>query len=307
MKIAILGAGAMGSLYGGPLSTKNDVWFIDIWEEHIKNINNKGLIVKVGKNEILYHPKAVKNAKIVGKSDLVIVFVKSIDTAEALKNNKELFGENTLVLTLQNGYGNDKDILPYVKKDNLFIGTSLCGATMLKPGYVLQAGRGVTSIGILEGGSLDKAKSIADLLNEVGFETHVLENVMEVVWKKLLVNVGLNAVLALLDVRNGFLGDSKTTFDIGLKLLKEGVLVARAEGYIFDADKMAEQYYIEQNKVMGQNICSMLQDVRKKRKTEIERINGPIVELGRRHNIQTPYNELIVRLINAKEETYTYI
>ncbi len=306
MKIAILGAGAMGSLYGGPLSQNNDVWFIDVWKEHVDKINKEGLKIKFEENIVVYNPKAASSSQGIGKADLVIIFVKSTNTEEALKNNNELFGEDTIVLTLQNGYGNDNDILPYVKKENLVIGTSACGATVLGPGYVLQAGIGVTTIGVLDGVSLKKAKILANVLDSAGFECLVTENIMETVWSKLLVNIGLNGVLAMLDMRNGFMAESRAAYDIALELLKEAALVASAEGYDFDYNQIAKKYYIDGAKVVGKNICSMLQDVRKKRKTEVERINGVVVDLGKKHGISTPYNELIVKFINAKEDSYNF-
>lgn len=307
MKIAILGAGAMGCLYGGPLSEHNDVWFIDVWKDHVDKVNREGLQISRGESEVsLYHPKATSVASDVGVADLVIIFVKSVNTAEALSLNKDLFGPETMVLTLQNGYGNDEDILPYIRSENLFIGTTACGATMLGPGHVFQAGKGITNVGVTKDGSLERAQKIVDVLNESGFESQVAPDVMIAIWTKLLVNVGLNAPLALLGIRNGFIADSANALEIGRALVREGVAVAAAEGYQLDGEEIVHHYYIEGSKVVGKNRCSMLQDVDKKRKTEIEKINGAIVKLGRRHNIPTPFNEVMTLMIGAKEDSYRY-
>lgn len=306
MKIAILGAGAMGSLYGGPLSVKNDVYLIDVWKEHVDTINAKGLKIKVKNEDKLFHPKAVMSANEVGKADLVIIFVKSVNTAAALSKSGVLFGENTLALTLQNGYGNDEDILPYVKKENLLIGATASGATVLGPGYIFQAGIGPTNIGTRKDGCLDKAQVVVDLLNEAGIEAYKSDNVLAAIWQKLMVNVGINGVSALLGTRNGFLAESKSAYAVAYELVKEGVAVAKAEGYELNAEEICEKYYIQGAKVVGHNRCSMLQDVDKKRKTEVERINGAISIIGKKHNIPTPYNDLMVKLINAKEESYHF-
>jgi 2-dehydropantoate 2-reductase len=306
MKIAILGAGAMGSLYGGPLSEKNDVWLVDVWKEHIDTINALGLKVKTADGEMVYHPMATTSAKDAGICELVIIFVKSVNTVEALAENKELFGDGTMVLTLQNGYGNDEDILPYVKAENMFIGTTACGATTLGPGHVFCAGVGPTNIGITKTGSPERVERIATVLNESGFETKVADDVMEAIWTKLLVNVGLNAPLALLNVRNGFMAECESVYQMGLMLVMEGVEVAKAEGYKLDGRAIAEHYYIDGAKVVGHNLCSMLQDVGKKRKTEVEKINGAIVKLGKKHGIPTPYNEAMLLMINAKECSYEF-
>ncbi len=306
MKIAILGAGAMGSLYGGPLSVKNDVYLIDVWKEHVDNINNKGLKIKVKEEDKLYHPKAVMSADEVGKADLVIIFVKSVNTAEALSKASCLFGDDTLALTLQNGYGNDEDIVPYVKKENLLIGATASGATVLGPGYVFQAGIGPTNIGARKDGDLSKAQIVVDLLNEAGIEAYKHDNVLAAIWQKLMVNVGINGVSALLSTRNGFLAESKSAYAIAHDLVAEGCAVAKAEGFELDADEISRKYYIDGAKVVGHNRCSMLQDVDKKRKTEVERINGAISIMGKKHGIPTPYNDMMVMLINAKEESYNF-
>ncbi len=306
MKIAILGAGAMGSLYGGPLSQKNDVYLIDVWKEHIDTINSKGLKIKIKNEDKIYRPKAVMSADDVGIADLVMIFVKSVNTAEALSKSNSLFGEKTMALTLQNGYGNDEDILPYVKKENLLIGATASGATVLGPGYIFQAGIGPTNIGVRKDGCLDKAQNIVDLFNESGIETYKADNVLEAIWTKLMVNVGINAISALLGTRNGFLAESKAAYDVAYELVKEGVAVAKAEGYNLSAAEICEKYYIQGAKIVGHNRCSMLQDVDKKRKTEVERINGAVSSIGKKYGIATPYNDLMVKMINAKEDSYNF-
>lgn len=305
MKIAILGAGAMGSLYGGLLSQKNEVYLIDIWQEHVEQINKNGLVIQTAKEEKIYRPQAVTSAAQAGPADLVIIFVKSVHTDTALAQSRELFAEHTIALTLQNGYGNDEDILPYVQADNLLIGTTASGATVLQAGKVFQAGIGPTNIGTRDNRASENIAKIVRLFNDCGIESYASDNIMEAVWTKLMVNVGINAVTALLDVRNGFLAESTAAYEVAEALVKEGTAVAKAEGYELNAAEIAEKYYIHGAKVVGQNRSSMLQDVDKKRKTEIEKINGAIVRIGKKHNIATPYNELIVKLISAKEDTYS--
>ena len=308
MKIAIMGAGAMGSFYGSYLSQNNEVWAVDIWKDHVNTINEKGLTLKISDTEekVFKNIKATDKAEDVGVADLVVIFVKSVNTAEALVTNKALFGPDTMVLTLQNGYGNDEDILEYVKAENLFIGTTACGATVLGPGHVFQAGKGITNVGVTKAGDINRAQIIVDLLNECGLEAVVAKDVMLAIWTKLLVNVGLNAPLALLGVRNGFIADSEAALKIGTTLVTEGAAVAKAEGYDINPEDIVQHYYIEGSKVVGYNRCSMLQDVDKKRKTENAKINGAIVRLGKKHGIPTPYNEVLQTLITAKEDSYDY-
>jgi 2-dehydropantoate 2-reductase len=120
VKIAIVGAGAMGSMYGGYLSNGgNEVYLIDIWEEHVNKINKDGLTIQKGDQEILAYPKAVTKAEDVGIVDLAVIFVKSIHTGSAVKSNMALFGDNTMLLSLQNGYGNIEKIEKYAKLKNI--------------------------------------------------------------------------------------------------------------------------------------------------------------------------------------------
>ena len=307
MKISVIGAGAMGSVYGGALSEKNEVWLIDVWKEHIDKIKTSGLTTRVDEQDRIYHPKAATSAQEAGVSDLVLVFVKSVNTAEALEQSKILFGENTMVLTLQNGYGNAEDIMPYVKPENLFIGTASGGAKVLGPGHVQLARYGVTKVGVVKGGDLARAGVIADVLSKAGFPAETCEDVMAAVWTKLLINAGMNALLALLNARLALIGECGQALAIARRIVQEGAAVAKAEGYDISAEQIVQECYIDASKGPdGNHRCSMLQDVEKGRKTEVERINGAIIELGKKHGISAPYNEVMLFMIGAREKLYTW-
>ena len=304
MKIAMLGAGAMGMLYGGGLSQHNDVWMVDIWKENVDAINNNGIVVSTpaGVDEH-YYPKATTNPEEAGHADLIIMFIKTVLTQKALESNKALIGPNTMLLSLQNGLGNDEDIRPFIKAENLFLGTTACGATLLGPGHTFQAGKGITMVGVPQGGDPSRAAKIVETLNTCGFEAQVAENVMQAIWNKLMVNAGLNAPLALLNVRNGFIS-TEHALDIARHLIDEAAAIAEHEGYTINKEEIIDHYYLHCQ--VGMNRCSMLQDCDKKNKTEVRRINGAIVERGRRYGIPTPYNEVITKLMLAKEDTFHF-
>jgi 2-dehydropantoate 2-reductase len=302
MKIAILGAGAMGSIFGGRLSRRHEVWLIDIWQEHVAAINTVGLQIEADGQTYRFHPRAVTNAQSVGPADLVIVFVKSIDTAAALSQNNELFQPRTMVLTLQNGWGNAEDISEYVSEANLYLGTTAHGGNVLGPGQVCHAGQGKTFIGV-RSGPPGRARVIADILTESGFETNVTDNVTAMIWKKLLINVAINPLTALLNVRNGYLVECEATQEAMANLIREAVTVANTAGIGFDTAAMIKEVK-EVARLTGANRSSMLQDVTKKRQTEIDRINGAIVAKGKEVGIATPYNTMALQLIKAMEGTY---
>ncbi len=301
MKIAIIGSGAMGSLYGGHLSkAKNEVYLVDIWKEHIEQINNEGLKILEKEDVLKVTPKGVVDSKEVGKVDLAIVFVKSIATKKALESNSTIFDDNTMVLSLQNGYGNVEDIEKFVKSENIIAGTTSHGATLLGPGKIKHAGKGKTIIGKAKGENDNKIFEIKKVLDDAGFETDISENVMEIIWSKLLVNIGINALTAILEIENGRLAEWEESEELVALAVREAVKVANNSGLQFNDEEVIE-HVLEVAKATTENKSSMLQDILNKRKTEIEKINGAVVKIGKDNGIATPVNETLTNLVKIKE------
>lgn len=305
MKIAILGAGAMGSIYGGFLSQNNEVWFVDVWKDHVNAINESGLTLTEGGINMEFHPKARETGKEVGPCDLVVVFVKSVNTAEAIAGNKELFDENTLVLSLQNGYGNADDMLKYVSAKNIVIGVTHHGGNVLGPGHVQINGRGKTAVGVVEGGDFANAQKVAQALTVSDLECEASQDAIKTVWSKVIANAALNGLTALLGVHNGYMLESPDMDFLYTAILKEGVAVANAEGMGFAEEQTIQNTKAGLKKVAA-NRSSMLQDVTNRRKTEVERINGAIVDMGVKHGIATPYNKCVTNLIKGLENAYEF-
>lgn len=302
MKIAIIGAGAMGSLYGGYLSkVSQDVYLVDIWEKHVDTINKQGLTIHEEDKSVVMYPKATTNAKDVGYVDLAIVFVKSIITGEALGKNLPLLGPNTIVLSLQNGYGNVDEICKYVKISNIIAGTTAHGATMLEPGHIKHAGIGETHIGWVTDKEDKRIDDVANILREGGFNTTVNNNVMELILSKLIINVGINALTAILKIENGQLLKLKETKAIMKMAVSEAVKVSKALGVIFDEEDMYNRVLkVAEN--TSNNKSSMLQDILNNRKTEIDTINGAIVREGQKYSIDTPVNLVLANIVKSAEK-----
>jgi 2-dehydropantoate 2-reductase len=302
MKIAIIGAGAMGSLYGGYLSgVEDEVYLIDIWKEHVDAINDSGLIIEEKERQLRLHPKASTSTGDIGKVDLAIVFVKSFLTGKAMEASTAIMNGDTVVMSLQNGFGNIDQIAEYVRRENIIAGTTSHGASVLSPGRIRHSGSGDTHIGWVLNDDEDRINKIAELLRRAGFVTAVEKNVMEILWSKLIVNAGINALTAVLGVRNRELLRMDETKDILRMAVLEAVEVAAASGVNFDGGEMVK-------KVMGvafatgDNYSSMLQDIISKRKTEIDTINGAIVREGGKYSIGTTVNSVLTNLIRAKEK-----
>ena len=170
MKIVIIGAGAMGCLYGAYLSRNNEVVMLDSYQPQVDAINGHGIhVLEEDGSEVTYdHVSAALSGEYKEPADLVIVFVKSTFSEDALRANRRLFGEHTLVMTLQNGAGNDRKIAQYVDKKNIIIGTSKHNSVNMGGGMVRHSGHGVTTIGsnLKENPNLPVIKA---LLEESGF------------------------------------------------------------------------------------------------------------------------------------------
>ncbi|MDR1421084.1 MAG: ketopantoate reductase family protein [Treponema sp.] len=304
MKISILGAGAMGCMTAGFLVKCHDVTLVDIWKEHIDAINKNGLRIRFQGEETLVYPKATIDPNDAKDADLVIVFVKSIQTALALEKNSVLLGAGTLVLSLQNGYGNDQDIMKFVPRNNIIMGTTDRAASVLGPGFVNNSGGRYIHIGPL-GEDMSGAEKTAAAFRECGLDTDVYDNrrVTEMIWDKLIINCANNALAALLDINTPRLLEEHLSDSFKI-LLHEAVNVARAYGLPFE-----ESVYVEKNTVLLKSLSkeartSMWQDVNKKRRTEIDRMNGAIVRMGREKGIPAPCSEFVVHLIHAMENKY---
>lgn len=300
MRIAVLGAGAMGSLYGGILSNANEVYLVDIWEEHVKEINEHGLIIEEEYGDEVYHPHAVTSISNLPPMELVIIFVKSINTLEVVNKYKNIFTKDTLVLSLQNGYGNLEDIKTVVKEENIIIGTTSHGATILKPGKIIHAGVGCTVLGTVKKEYKRNADKVKDIFLNSKVETQISDDILYLIWNKLIINIGINPLTAILNIKNGKLLDSDYTLYMMKKLVDEAIDVAKSININFDKEEMFEKVKLVA-KNTSNNKSSMLQDISKNRKTEIDRINGAVVSLGVKMNIPTPYNEAVRYIIKSKE------
>ena len=299
MKIAVLGAGAMGSLYGAKLSanSKNEVYLVDVWKEHIDAVNLHGLQMEEGDGVLLYENlKGHISSEETGVCDLVIVFVKSTVTKTAVESNAAVFGPNTVALTLQNGLGNIEQISSVIGAERVIAGTTAHGATMLSPGKIRHAGKGKTIIGELGGHESDRIRKMAAVLEDAGMETVISGNVLGLVWDKLLVNVGINALTGITKLYNGQLLDYPEIEELLEKAVSEGFAVAWAKGIRLGFDDPVA-HTKDLCRATAANKSSMLQDILNGRQTEIDRMNGAIVREGKALGIETPVNLALTNLI----------
>jgi 2-dehydropantoate 2-reductase len=303
MKTAIMGAGAMGSLFGGLLALKGEeVWLVDIWKDHIDTIRSKGLVLEEkGKSQPI-PVQATTEVASVGKADLVLIFVKTYHTQKAVSDARVLQKESTVFLTLQNGLGNEETICKQIDRKKVLLGVTGQGATLLGPGHIRHAGWGKTYVGELNGTTSDRVNQIVQMFRKAGIDTEVSSHIHNLVWEKLFVNVGLNALAALLGLKNGQLLDYPETLRLMGALVFEAIEVAKRKGIQIEESPIDRvKTVIEATR---ENRCSMGQDLDFKRKTEIDAINGAIVREADKIGIPVPCNQMMTDLIKVIEKTF---
>jgi 2-dehydropantoate 2-reductase len=301
MKITIVGAGAMGSLFGALLAESgHEVRLLDVWQEHVDAVNKKGLSVEREGRTRSIVLKATTDLRQVDKADLVIVFVKSSQTGKAAETARAALRKDGWVLTLQNGMGNAEAIARAVPASRVLAGTTSHGATMLGPGMIRHAGVGPTVIGAWTGEEPAGAKKMAECFNRAGIETAVADDVRSLIWSKLLVNVGINAVTALTGIRNGQLLDLESTRWISQTAVEEAMAVARNLGVRVRDDAVSHIFQIAE--ATAANRSSMGQDLDHKRRTEIDAINGYVVREAEKLGLPVPVNRTLSGLIETVQE-----
>ena len=300
MKIAIIGAGAMGSIYGGHLSLNNDVYLIDTNETIINYINENGLTLDEDGKSNIYKPKAVTNSKEMPAMDLVILFVKSLYSRAALEGNKNIIGKDTYLMTLQNGSGHEDILEEFVDKSHIIIGTTEDNGEVLGAGHIRRGGVGNTNIGMLiddNAGFLNQVKSAFDCC---GFNVKIHNNIQQLIWNKLFTNVSLSAVTGILQVKIGYIRSNEYAWNMTKALIHEAVEVANKLGLDADEEKITQD--VENVTVKSpEGITSICADLCAGRKTEVDTISGSVVRAANKAGIKVPTHEFVVNMIHAME------
>lgn len=304
MRIVIVGPGAMGCLFAAFLSkSQEEIWLLDKDKERAKIIDQQGIIVEGVSGNWQAKVSCTTETQDIGKADLVIISVKSYDTKEAINSVKTLVTENTSVLTLQNGIGNIEIISEVVGSQNVIGGVTNQGATLIAWGRIRHAGKGETVIGRIDGKIPVEMRTIREIFNKVGLETRISRDIKGLLWSKLVINVGINALTAITRLPNGRLLDFEGTRKILREAVTEAVRVAKRKRIrlIYD-DPLAKVEAVCQ--ATATNISSMLQDILKKKPTEIDFINGVIVRQAQGLGVGAILNSVLLGLVKTIEASY---
>ncbi|ASW42813.1 2-dehydropantoate 2-reductase [Clostridium isatidis] len=308
MKIAIAGAGAMGSRFGIMLhKAGNDVILIDTWTDHVNAIKKFGLKANFNGEDIvekipIFFPEEVQDYK--DSIDVVILFTKAMQLESILKSIKPILKKDTKVLCLLNGLGHEDTIEKYIDKKNILLGNTIWTASIIGPGEVKLFGDGELDLQNVHPAGKEVALEIVKILKDAGLNGNYRENVKYSIWRKACLNGAINGICTILDTNIMSFGATKVSSQIITTIINEFAAVAKVENIILDVEEIKKLIIstYDPNKI-GSHYPSMHQDlIQNKRLTEIDYINGAVFRKGKKYNIPTPYCQLITELVHAKEE-----
>ena len=303
--IFIVGTGAIGGTFGGFLSNAEyKVTFVEKNEDIIKEIKENGLSISGVKEIHLNNVTIVPPGSITKKQDLILFAVKAYSLEKAVKSVMPMIGESTNVVSLQNGLGIFEIINKYVSKEQIIEGVVRFPATMVKPGQIeLLAFYGQSRLGGRYSRSQEYAKSLALLLTSAGIPTIASANISRDIWWKAIGIIAANSINAITRTKLGMIFEIPELKESLVAVVKESLNMARAEGIELDEEERIESL-LKACEDGYDHRTSMQLDIINGRKTEVDFLNGKIIELGKKHNIQTPLNLLIYGLIKALESNH---
>lgn len=306
MKIAIIGAGAMGSIYAGLMADAGyEVWAIDLWAEHVEAMKTSGLRVEGASGDrIVTSINAATDLSGAGACDLYIIATKASGVEGAAKAISDVARPDSLILTIQNGLGAGERIATHMPVDNVILGVAEgFGAGMMGPGHVYHNAMKMIRIGEMNGGMTDRLENLATLWQHAGFDVQAFADIDQLIWEKFLCNVALAGPCTLYDRTLGEMKDDPAAWHIVLSCLQEAYQIGCAKQINFSFDDPDEYLTAFANRMLGAK-PSMLQDHLAGRASEIDAINGMVPVLGRELGIATPYNDVIVNAVRAREATF---
>ena len=308
MKYAILGAGAMGSIIGAVLAKGGqEVLLVDPYKEHMDKIQNDGLQLTLVQKTETVRMQTCTNPAEAGLVDVVILLVKGFHSAAAVKGAPGLFGENTYICSLQNGLGNDDILAGLFPRERILQGVLRMTGSLLGPGEVIGNLGGDIAIYL---GSLarqdaadEMARTMAGHLCAGGLVTEFSAHVAEHVWAKAVMNACVNGTCGILRLRAREYFSHPEGFRTVQDITREVVAVAAAKGVTLGYDALIADMLAAVARA-GEHYPSMAQDMRAKRKTEIDSLNGAIARYGRELGIATPANDYVARFVKIIEDNY---
>lgn len=309
MKITIIGSGNIGCLLGTLLTQSGqDVTLVEIRQDIVETIKKEGIRIDKSNGQSIHAMvRITDDIKTLGVPDLVILAVKSNSTRSALEGAKSILRENTWVMSVQNGAGNIENIVEVLGRDsNIIGGVFFCVVTPIKPNQLSWVvGTGGLKFGPVNGVMSPRVEAIAAIFRQAGLSVDISTKVQELIWSKVLQNVPLALGTALRLTNDEFVTYPHAK-ELIIRMAQECVAVTKAMGITLDYPEDPIKPLLDTIQKFHdsgtQPRCSMLQDLERGRKTEIDAINGSIVKEGKRLGVPTPVNEVMVMLVKVQEE-----
>lgn len=304
MKICVVGCGAVGSIFAAHLARKGEaeVYAYDVAKEHVEAIQKNGLRLS-GAANFTAPVKATTRVQEIPPCDFGIVATKSNHTESAIAAAARLFPGSSAVCSVQNGVGNEEIIAQHVRY--VIRGTTFPAGHVIEPGHVGYDIQGDTWIGPFEPTRtpMDRVQLLADLLNRAGLNVLPLEDARGAQWTKLIFNASTNPVGALTLLHHGAASRLPATGQLFEDLISEGMAVAKALGIELHGNP--RDLVQKGAAAPGKHMASMLQDVLAHRQTEVDFMNGAIVNWGEKLGVSTPLNKAMWALIKGLEHSWT--
>lgn len=306
MKIAVVGAGAMGSIYAARLSNAgNEVWAIDTWSEHVAAIGKEGLRVD-GPQGMLHSTdvQASDTLSAAGVCDLYVIATKAAGVAAAAHDIAAQMGPDSLVLTIQNGLGAGERIAAQLPSERILLGVAEgFGASMVAPGHAHHTAMKLIRLGRLDGGEDERLQAVAQTWRSGGFDVETFTDIERLIWEKLLCNVTLSGPCTIFGANVAQLRANAEQWAIAVGCMQEAYAVGLAKGVAFSFDDPLA-YVTAFAERVGSAKPSMLQDHEALRPSELGAINGAIPPLGRKLGIATPFNDTVCAVVRAREAAF---
>ncbi|WP_028634625.1 ketopantoate reductase family protein [Pseudomonas parafulva] len=301
MKIAIVGAGAMGGLFGARLALAGQaVSLVEASDHAIEVITRQGLRLETPDVQTTVHIPISRAAQLSGHFDLLVIFTKGFHTAAAIDSVRHLVCPDTWALSVQNGLGNAEIIAGVVPAERVIVGMTNLPADLVAPGVVHSHGEGHINLWAGSGKDAQRVHEVAAVFSQAGLPCEADPQVQVAIWEKVAFNAALNSVCAVTRQTVGAVGSTDQGRQVLGDILDETVAVAKAAGIAVDGQRVrASVDYAVRNH--QQHKPSMLQDLEAGRKTEIDFINGAVVAHGKRVSVATPVLQALYNLVKASE------
>ena len=306
MKIAIIGTGAMGSVYAGVLAEAgHEIWAIDSWADHIEQIKSNGLTLEgASGNRTITNLSATTDPDDVAACDLYIIATKADGVGAAAQAVARNMREDSLILTIQNGLGAGERIAKFINTKNVLLGVAEgFGASMKGPGHAHHNAMRQIRIGEMNGGMSERLQTLEAVWKEAGFNANGFADIHQLIWEKYICNVFLSAPCAVFDCTIGELVGNPDWREIALGCMREAYQAGKAKGINFSFED-ADDYALKFAAVMPDASPSLRLDHVARRKSEIDAINGMVPVVSAEVGLSAPYNETLAAVIRRREEAF---